>query len=165
MQQSNSIVKVCSQCRHNIFSRLPSFPDLIPRQTAFQEAHPTMKGRVHLGVNSFAGSPVSKPQSSYWVPETLHSTKPHSDLSDPYSSARYWVSLSRGWSSSQTESQPAVLPCLWGFFGSALVLECCSFFDWFTVFCQTRGLEIFDPFIWVSLPSGLSGRILVYTGL
>lgn len=53
--------------------------------------------------------------SCYWVPETLHSTKPHSDLSASYSSARCWVSLSRGCSSSQTKSQPAVLPCLWGF--------------------------------------------------
>lgn len=95
--------------------KAPSFPGLRARQTAFQEARPTMKGRVHLSVNSFAGSLVSKPQSCYWVPETLHSTKPHGDLSASHSSARYWVSLSRGWSSSQTKSQPAVLPCLWGF--------------------------------------------------
>lgn len=82
-----------------------------------------MKGRVHLSVNSFAGSPVSKPQSSYWVPETLHSTKPHSDLSASYSSARYWVSLSRWWSSSQAKFQPAVLPGLWGVL--AVQLYCC----------------------------------------
>lgn len=103
--------------------KAPSLPGLRLRQTAFQEAHPTMKGRVHLSVNSFAGSPVSKPQSSYWVPETLHSTKPHSDLSASYSSARYWVSLSRWWSSSQAKFQPAVLPGLWGVL--AVQLYCC----------------------------------------
>lgn len=100
--------------------KAPSSPGLRARQTAFQESRPTMKGRVHLSVNSFAGSAVSKPRSCYWVPETLHSTKPHGDLSASYSSARYWVSLSRGWSSSRTKSKPAVLPRLGGFLAARL---------------------------------------------
>lgn len=129
----------------------------------FRQARPTMKGRVHLSVNGFAASAVSKPQSCYWVPQTLHSTKPHCDLSASYGGGRYWVSVFTGWSSSRTKFQPAFLSRLQGFGGSEVGLQCCSFSDWFAALCQTKGLKKFDPFIRVSFGFALPGRILQHS--
>lgn len=156
----SSAVKVCPQCRHYIFSQPPSFPGSRPRQTAFQEARPTMKGRAHLAVNSFAGGPVGKPRSCYWVPQTLHSTKPRGDLSAPVQQCQILsepvqrMKLISDWISARCSSLSL------GFFWQYSYSEVLLFLDWFTVFCRTRRLEISEPFIWVSLPSGLSGSTL-----
>lgn len=82
--QCSLAVQIWPQCRHYIVWKHP--PTTLETETdSFSGGTADHERQGASQRKQFAGSQVSKPQSFYWVPETLHSTKPHCDLSDPCS--------------------------------------------------------------------------------
>lgn len=127
---------------------------LLPRQrqTSFEEAHPTSR----------QGAPQPEPAGTPFF-LLLH----HRDTQQSHT-VTFQPSIAVPdieWACTEDEAHlrlnhPSFSPVsgvFWQNCWSAVLL----IFDWFTVLCQTRGLKIFDPFIWVYPALGPSGGVLL----